>query len=68
LTKNFGSEVTITADRFGRVAAQLRKAGKPIPSNDIWIAAQALETGADLATFDQHFATVPGLVVRSPAS
>jgi tRNA(fMet)-specific endonuclease VapC len=55
-----------TADRFGRVAAQLRKAGTPIPSNDIWIAAQALETGTDLVTFDQHFATVPGLVVRQP--
>jgi tRNA(fMet)-specific endonuclease VapC len=57
-----------TADRFGRIAAQLRKAGKPIPSNDIWIAAHVFETGAELVTFDQHFATVPGLVVRVPES
>ncbi len=60
------SVTRITADRFGRVTAQLRKAGTPIPSNDIWIAAQAFETGADLVTFDQHFATVLGLVVRMP--
>lgn len=51
-----------TADRFGRIAASLRKAGKPIPSNDIWIAAHAFESGAELVTFDAHFAAVPGLV------
>ncbi len=60
------SVTRITADRFGRVAAQLRRAGTPIPSNDIWIAAQAFETGADLVTFDRHFTTVLGLVVRMP--
>jgi tRNA(fMet)-specific endonuclease VapC len=50
-----------TADRFGRIAAALRKAGTPIPSNDIWIAAHAFETGAELVTFDQHFESVRGL-------
>ena len=44
-----------TADRFGRIAAALRKTGTPIPTNDIWIAAHALETGAELLTFDRHF-------------
>ena len=53
---------TTTADRFGRIAAALRKAGRPIPSNDIWIAAHAFETGAELVTFDAHFAAIPGLV------
>lgn len=52
-----------TADRFGRIAAQLKRQGTPIPTNDVWIAAHALETGADLVTFDRHFAHVPGLVV-----
>lgn len=52
----------ITADRFGRIAAALRKAGTPIPSNDIWIAAQTFESGAELLTFDAHFAAVDGLV------
>lgn len=50
-----------TADRFGRVAAALRKAGTPIPTNDIWIAAHALETGAELLTFDRHFDSIRGL-------
>jgi tRNA(fMet)-specific endonuclease VapC len=35
--------------------------GLPIPSNDIWIAAQAIETGADLLSYDPHFARVQGL-------
>ncbi len=51
-----------TADRFGRIAAALRKAGTPIPTNDIWIAAHAFESGAELITFDDHFSAVDGLV------
>jgi len=53
----------VTADRFGRVAAALRKAGTPIPTNDIWIAAHAMEAGAELITFDRHFECVAGLAV-----
>ena len=52
-----------TADRFGRVAAALRKAGTPIPTNDIWIAAHAFESGAELVTYDRHFEYVAGLPV-----
>lgn len=51
-----------TADRFGRIAAALRKAGTPIPSNDIWIAAHVFESSSELITFDAHFGAVPGLV------
>jgi len=50
-----------TADRFSRVAAQLRRKGTPIPTDDIWIAAHAMETGADLISFDEHFGNVDGL-------
>lgn len=50
-----------TADRFGRIAAALRKAGHPIPTNDVWIAAHAFETGAELVTLDRHFGRVRGL-------
>ena len=56
----------VTADRFGRIASGLRKKGKPIPSNDIWIAAHALECGADLVSFDQHFEQIDGLVWICP--
>lgn len=51
-----------TADRFGRIAAALRAKGRPIPTNDIWIAAHAMETGAELLSFDQHFEAIDGLV------
>ena len=50
-----------TADRYARVAARLRAKGRPIPSNDIWIAAHAMETGADLISYDGHFDHVDGL-------
>jgi tRNA(fMet)-specific endonuclease VapC len=52
----------ITADRFGRIAASLRRKGNPMPSNDIWIAAHAIESGAELLSFDRHFENVDGLV------
>ena len=50
-----------TADRYARIASALRAKGRPIPTNDIWIAAHAMETGADLVSSDQHFAVVDGL-------
>jgi len=53
----------ITADRFSRVATQLKRQGTPIPTNDIWIAAQAMEHGAELVTMDRHFEKIPGLVL-----
>jgi len=56
----------VTADRFGRIAASLRRKGRPIPTNDIWIAAHAMETGADLVTFDVHFSRIDGLVRVDP--
>lgn len=52
----------VTADRFGLIAASLRTRRTPIPTNDIWIAAHAMETGADLLSFDRHFQRVDGLV------
>jgi len=50
-----------TADVFGFIMASLRKSGTPIPINDVWIAAQCLETGSLLVTYDNHFAQIPGL-------
>lgn len=54
----------ITSDRYSRIAAQLKLQGTPIPSNDIWIAAQTMETGAELVTMDRHFDNINGLVYR----
>lgn len=64
LSSPYVSIVPVTmnsADRFGRVAAALRRKGSPIPTNDVWIAAHAMETGAELLTFDAHFESVDGL-------
>ena len=51
----------VTADRYSRIAAALRAKGSPIPTNDVWIAAHAMETGADLVSADLHFEAVDGI-------
>ena len=56
---------SITADNYALIYVRLRRVGKPSPpllsSNDLWIAASALEHGAGLLTLDAHFAEVAGL-------
>ena len=52
-----------TAEHYGRLRAQLAQAGTPIPENDIWIAALALEHQLPLAARDVHFDRVTGLRV-----
>lgn len=52
----------ITSDRYSRIASQLKEQGTPIPTNDIWIAAQTMEHGAELITTDRHFEKINGLV------
>jgi len=54
------------AERYGMLVGQLSRQGTPIPTNDIWIAAAALECGGRLVSYDQHFEHVPGVVVLSP--
>ena len=53
-----------TARNYGRISAQLAAQGTPIPQNDAWIAAYALQWGLTLATADHHFSHVPGLEVE----
>ena len=50
-----------TAEIFGIIKESLRKSGHPIPINDVWIGAHALETGSVLLTYDRNFAFIPGL-------
>lgn len=54
------------ADRYSILINNLNKIGKPIPTNDLWIAATALETGSHLITYDNHFANIDGLIIISP--
>jgi len=56
----------VTSDRFGRIAASLRRKGRPLPTNDIWIAAHAMESGAELLSFDRHFDQVDGIAWVQP--
>jgi tRNA(fMet)-specific endonuclease VapC len=42
----------------------LRKKGRPIPRNDVWIAAVALEHGLQLLTLDVHFREIPLLLIQ----
>jgi len=50
-----------TADFYSEIYLNLRKAGTPIPTNDIWIAATALEHGFRIFTIDKHFQNIVGL-------
>ena len=50
-----------TADYYALIYGGLRKKGRPIPSNDLWIAAAAMERGATLLTLDSHFKNIDGL-------
>ena len=50
-----------TADVFGLVKSSLEKAGTLLPTQDMWIAAHALQTGSVLITYDRHFLKVLGL-------
>lgn len=52
-----------TAEIYATTAAELEAKGSPIPENDIWIAAVALELDMPLATRDAHFERVSGLAV-----
>ena len=50
-----------TAEVFGSIKNSLRRAGTPLPINDVWIAAHGVETGSTIVTYDTHFKQVPGL-------
>lgn len=50
-----------TAERYATIYAALRRAGTPIPSNDMWIAATAVQHGLGLFTYVGHFGHVAGL-------
>ena len=53
----------VTAQRYAEVRMALRRKARPIPENDMWIAAVCLEHGLPLATRDAHLDEVEGLRV-----
>ncbi len=53
---------TDTAEFYAMIVNKLKAKGKPIPTNDIWIAANALKHGMALYSFDKHFDEIEGLL------
>jgi len=54
-----------TADYYALIVKRLRAKGRPIPTNDIWIAANAMKHGLALYSFDLHFEEIEGLPLLS---
>lgn len=52
----------VTADWYAEIKRILRKKGRPIPINDVWIAASCMEHGARLLTLDANFSEIDGLL------
>jgi tRNA(fMet)-specific endonuclease VapC len=55
----------VTAQHYGQIKDRLRVKGRPIPENDIWIAAIAQQYSLPLATRDEHFKDVDGLALEN---
>jgi len=55
---------TDTAKEYGIIKNTVRMKGRPIPENDIWIAAIARQYGLTLVTRDAHFDEIEGLSVN----
>lgn len=51
-----------TAVRYAHIHHALRRSGTPIPANDLWIAATAMEHGLTVVTLDRHFKLIPQIL------
>ena len=54
-----------TAEFYAQVFRELKLKGRPIPSNDLWLAATALQHGLALATYDDHFSHISGILLAN---
>jgi len=54
-----------TADHYALIVRRLKAKGRPIPTNGIWIAANAMKHGLALYSFDNHFEEIEGLLLLS---
>ncbi len=53
------------AQKYGEIKSKLKKKGKPIPENDIWIAAFAINNNLTVITNDEHFNEVENLKLEN---
>ena len=54
-----------TTNYYAEIYATLCRKGKPIPTNDLWIAATALQQGCKLCSYDKHFSYIDNLIVAT---
>jgi tRNA(fMet)-specific endonuclease VapC len=52
------------SSRYADLVVELRRAGTPLPTNDIWIAALAVREGLVVVTYDAHFAAMRGVAAH----
>lgn len=52
-----------TSEEYGNILKELRLKGKPIPSNDIWIAAVARQYSLPIFSYDKHFNLIYGIKI-----
>ena len=50
-----------TAEHYATIYKDLRQKGRPIPTNDLWIAATAVQHNLSIFTYDEHFETIDGV-------
>lgn len=51
----------VTAEQYAEIRDELKRKGRPIPANDLWIAALARQHALPVLSRDRHFDSVPGL-------
>jgi len=54
-----------TSEQYAKIYKELRFKGKPIPTNDMWIASSAKQFDIPIFTYDHHFNQIDGLIVIS---
>lgn len=53
-----------TSERYAVIAKHLREQGSPIPTNDLWIAASAMQHGLKVLTTDKHYLKAPQIITE----
>jgi predicted nucleic acid-binding protein len=53
-----------TSERYAAIMGYLRIKGTPIPTNDLWIAASAMQHGLRVVTNDRHYLKVPQIITE----
>lgn len=57
-----GVDIT-TSEYFAQISKELKRKGKPIPTNDMWIAASAKQYNLKVFSYDAHFRSIDNLVI-----